>query len=137
MNKRILLIDDDKVETGLLCRLLARSGFEVLVSNSSPQSVQLVREYDPGIVILDLMMPDMSGWEVCKEIRRFSYVHIVIFSAVSDSTSVAKALFAGADYYLAKPTPITVLAEYLNSIVNTTSGKKITLMSESVLLQNF
>ena len=133
MNKRILLIDDDEVETGLLCRLLDRSGFEVLVSNSGSKSIQMVSEYDPGIVILDLMMPDMSGWEVCKGIRQFSYVHIVIFSAVSDSTSVAKAIFAGADYYFAKPTPITVIVDYLNNEVNSGSGEMIKMSVPSIL----
>ena len=131
MNKRILLIDDDEVETGLLCRLLARFGFDVLVSNNSSESIQLVRDYDPRIVILDLMMPEMSGWEVCKEIRQFSDVHILIFSAVGEPKLVAKALFAGADYYLAKPTSIAVLAEYINKIVNSTSGDMIT-MSASI-----
>ena len=131
MNKRILLIDDDEVETGLLCRLLARFGFDVLVSNNSSESIQLVRDYDPRIVILDLMMPEMSGWEVCKEIREFSDVHILIFSAVGEPKLVAKALFAGADYFLAKPTPITVLAEYINKIVNSASVDMIT-MSASI-----
>ena len=131
MNKRILLIDDDEVETGLLCRLLARFGFDVLVSNSSSESIQVVRDYNPRIVILDLMMPEMSGWEVCKEIRQFSDVHILIFSAVGEPKLVAKALFAGADYFLAKPTPITVLAEYINKIVNSASGDMIT-MSASI-----
>ena len=131
MNKRILLIDDDEVETGLLCRLLARFGFDVLVSNSSSESIQVVRDYNPRIVILDLMMPEMSGWEVCKEIRQFSNVHILIFSAVGEPKLVAKALFAGADYFLAKPTPITVLAEYINKIVNSASVDMIT-MSASI-----
>jgi DNA-binding response OmpR family regulator len=133
MNKTILLIDDDEVETGLLYRLLARSGFEVLVCNNSLECIQMVREYDPGIVILDLMMPEMSGWEVCKEIRQFSYVHILIFSAVSESTLVAKAIFAGADYYLAKPTPVAVLVEYLNSVVNSRSGEMIAMPVPSML----
>lgn len=127
MNTRILLIDDDEIETGLLRRVLIRHGFEVLVSNSSPGSAQLVQDYDPRIVILDLMMPEMSGWEVCREIRRFSNVHILIFSAVSEPMLVAKALFAGADYYLAKPTPIVAFVEYINNIINPTSGEKITV----------
>ena len=81
MNNTILLIDDDEVETGLMSRLLNRFGFEVIVSNNSLEGLQLVSECDPAMVILDLMMPEMSGWEVCKEIRQFSDVHILIFSA--------------------------------------------------------
>ena len=127
MNTRILLIDDDEVETGLLCRLLTRFGFEVIVSNSSLEGLRLVSECDPGMVILDLMMPEMSGWQVCKEIRLFSNVHILIFSAVSEPNLVAKALFAGADHFLAKPTPITVLVEYINNAVNLMSVQMITM----------
>ena len=67
----------------------------------------------------------------CKEIRQFSDVHILIFSAVGEPKLVAKALFAGADYFLAKPTPITVLAEYINKIVNSASVDMIT-MSASI-----
>lgn len=133
MNNTILLIDDDEVETGLMRRLLNRFGFEVVASNSGLEGLQLVRECDPAIVILDLMMPEMSGWEVCKEIRQFSYVHIVIFSAVSDSTSIAKALFAGADYYFAKPTPIIEIVDYLNNQVNSTSGEMIKISVPSML----
>jgi DNA-binding response OmpR family regulator len=135
LNTRILLIDDDKVETGLLCRLLNRFGFEVIVSNSSLEGLRLVSEYDPGMVILDLMMPEMSGWQVCKEIRLFSDVHILIFSAVSEPNLVAKALFAGADHFLAKPTPITVLVEYINNAVNLMSGQMST-MPASFQFQN-
>ena len=127
MNTRILLIDDDEVETGLLCRLLTRFGFEVIVSNSSLEGLRLVSECDPGMVILDLMMPEMSGWQVCKEIRLFSDVHILVFSAVSEPNLVAKALFAGADHFLAKPTPITVLVEYINNAVNLMSVQMITM----------
>ena len=125
MNTRILLIDDDEVETGLLCRLLTRFGFEVIVSNNSMEGLRLVSECDPGMVILDLMMPGMSGWQDCKEIRLFSNVHILIFSAVSEPNLVAKALFAGADHFLAKPTPITTLVEYINNAVNLMSGQMI------------
>jgi DNA-binding response OmpR family regulator len=117
MNNTILLVDDDEVETGLMCRLLNRFGFEVIVSNSSLEGIRLVGEYDPGVVILDLTMPEMSGWEVCKEIRRFSDVHILIFSAVSDPYLVAKALFAGADHFIPKPTPFPVLVEHINRII--------------------
>ena len=127
MNTRILLIDDDEVETGLLCRLLTRFGFEVIVSNSSLEGLRLVSECDPGMVILDLMMPEMSGWQVCKEIRLFSDVHNLVFSAVSEPNLVAKALFAGADHFLAKPTPITVLVEYINNAVNLMSVQMITM----------
>jgi DNA-binding response OmpR family regulator len=127
MNNTILLVDDNEVETGLLCRLLNRHGFEVIVSNNSPDGIRLVRERNPAMVILDLMMPEMAGWQVCKEIRLFSNVHILIFSAVSDPNLVSKALYAGADHFLAKPTPIAALVEYTNKAINLTYGQMITM----------
>jgi len=135
MNNTILLIDDDEVETGLMSRLLNRFGFEVIVSNNSLEGLQLVSECDPAMVILDLMMPEMSGWEVCKEIRRFSDVHILIFSAVGEPSLVAKALFAGADHFFSKPTPITVLVEYINNTINSASRQMLT-MPVTPMLQN-
>jgi DNA-binding response OmpR family regulator len=135
MNNIILLIDDDEVETGLMRRLLNRFGFEVIVSNSSQEGIRLVRECNPGMVILDLMMPEMSGWQVCKEIRQFSDVHILIFSAVGEPSLVTKALFAGANHFFPKPTPIIVLVEYIDSAINLTSGQSLT-MPESSMLQN-
>jgi DNA-binding response OmpR family regulator len=132
MNNTILLIDDDEVETGLMRRLLNRFGFEVVVANSGLEGLQLVSECDPAMVILDLMMPEISGWEVCTEIRKFSDVHILIFSAVGEPSLVAKALFAGANHFFPKPTPITVLVEYINNAINSTSGQMFTLPVSSM-----
>ena len=79
------------------------------------------------------MMPEMSGWEVCKEIRQFSDVHILIFSAVGEPSLVEKAFFAGADHFLPKPTPIAVLVEYINNKINLASGQMLAVPEQSML----
>ncbi|MCK5646036.1 MAG: response regulator, partial [Anaerolineales bacterium] len=71
----------------------------------------------PDVVILDLLMPEMDGWEVCERIRTFSDVPIMILSALGAPASVARALDAGADDYLIKPVHASLLASRLNALV--------------------
>jgi two-component system KDP operon response regulator KdpE len=116
MPTKILLIDDDQGITGLLSRALSRSGFEVMATNNSSEGVRWARTYCPDIVITDLMMPEMNGWEVCKKIRTFSYVPIIVSSARNEPHVIASVLDAGADRYLVKPYSVGTLVAYIKSI---------------------
>ena len=69
---KILVIDDDPSTTELLTLLLKMQGFEAFPSNSGEEGIRLVREFTPDVVILDLMMPGVNGWQVCAEVRSFS-----------------------------------------------------------------
>ena len=103
MAKRILVIDDDTAITELMSMLLKTHGFDVITSNQGNEGIELARKHNPNVIILDLMMPDVDGWEVCKEVRQFSNVPILILSALNDPRMVASALDAGADDFLVKP----------------------------------
>ena len=72
---------------------------------------------EPDVVILDLLMPEMDGWEVCEKIREFSEVPILILSALGSPASVARALDSGADDYLIKPIHASLLASRLRTLV--------------------
>lgn len=85
----------------------------------------MVREKRPHAVILDLMMPDMDGRQVCRAIREFSNVPIIILSALNDPETVASALDSGADDYLVKPVPSDVLAAHLNRLIKRTGQLNI------------
>jgi len=117
MTTKILVIDDDSAVTDLLAALLRSQGFDVIATNSSTDGLGYVREDPPDLIILDLMMPDMDGWEVCREIRIFSQVPIIILSALNDPSMVASALDAGADDYLTKPTASRVLVAHINRLI--------------------
>ena len=78
----------------------------------------MIRDDSPDVVILDLMMPDMDGWQICKAVREFSQVPIIILSALNDPSMIASVLDAGADDYLTKPTPSRVLIAHVNRLVN-------------------
>lgn len=113
---KAIAIDDDPAMTDLLSLLLKSHGLEIYTSNNGEEGLQLVRAIDPDIIILDLMMPGKDGWEVCREVRGFSTVPIIILSALDNPGMVASALDAGADDYLIKPVPSGVLIAHLNNL---------------------
>jgi len=113
---KALAIDDDPAMTDLLSLLLKSHGLEIYTANSGEEGMQLVRSIVPDIIILDLMMPGLDGWQICREIRTFSTVPIIILSALDNPGMVASALDAGADDYLIKPVPSGVLIAHLNNL---------------------
>jgi two-component system response regulator MprA len=113
---KALAIDDDPAMTELLTLLLKSHGLEIYTSNSGEEGLQLVHTIVPDIIILDLMMPGLNGWQICREIRIFSKVPIIILSALDNPGMVASALDAGADDYLIKPVPSGVLIAHLNNL---------------------
>ena len=122
MPTKILVIDDDMAITELLSMLLKTHGFDVLTTNSGVEGVKLVKEKNPSVVILDLMMPDMDGWQVSKAIRAFNNVPILILSAINDPSMVASVLDTGADDFLVKPVPSSVLVAHIRKMVRRNTG---------------
>lgn len=114
---KILVVDDDTGMTDLLKILLSPHSSDILVANSGLDGINMVKTYNPDVMILDLMMPEMDGCQVCKEVRRFSPVPILILSAMDNPGMVAQALDAGADDYVIKPVPGGVLIAHLNKLV--------------------
>lgn len=114
---RVLVIDDDIDTTDLLKIILEPNAFEVFTANSGLEGVEMVRELTPDVVILDLLMPGLDGMGVCKEVRQFSQVPILVLSAVSKPGIVAEALNVGADDYLTKPMKSSVLIAHLKKLV--------------------
>jgi two-component system KDP operon response regulator KdpE len=117
MTLHVLMIDDDPDVAETLRTLLRGQDFEIQAVFEAEAGVTTCRETNPDIVILDLLMPDMDGWEVCEQIRSFSDVPILILSALGSPGSVAKALDAGADDYLIKPVHASLLASRLRTLV--------------------
>jgi DNA-binding response OmpR family regulator len=122
MPTKILVIDDDLAITELMNMLLKTHGFEVITTNSGAEGVKFVEEKHPNVVLLDLMMPDMDGWQVSKAIRAFSNVPILILSAINDPSMVASVLDTGADDFLVKPVPSSVLVAHIRKMVRQTGS---------------
>jgi two-component system, OmpR family, response regulator ResD len=114
---KILVIDDDAAMTDLLKLLLEPTSSTVLTANDASEGIGLVKELSPDIIIVDLMMPDMNGWEVCRTIRSLTQAPIIVLSALNHPGMVARALNAGADDYLTKPVTSKILLAYINKLV--------------------
>ncbi len=122
MNPLVLTIDDDPAITELFSGLLTANGFDVLSANSGVEGLRLIKEESPRLVVLDLMMPDLDGWEVCRAVRSFSNVPILVISAINEPAVVASILDLGADDFLPKPVPSAVLVAHLKKLARRTEN---------------
>ena len=113
---KILVIDDDPAMTELLSLVLAPTKAEIMTSNSGEEGLRLAIENNPDIILLDLMMPNMDGWQVTENIRKVSSTPILILSVLDNPGLVAKALDKGADDYLVKPVPSGILIAHINNL---------------------
>jgi len=103
MPGRILVIDDEPQITRVLRASLSAQGFDVRTANEPEEALQVFKDWPPDLVITDLMMPGMSGVELCRAIRVHSAVPILILSVRDHERSKVEALDAGADDYVTKP----------------------------------
>ena len=115
----VLMIDDDPDFSTMIQILLRGQDFQIKSVLSSEVGIQTVENPDaaPDVVILDLLMPEVDGWEVCERIRSFSDVPILVLSVLGSPGSVVRALDAGADDYLIKPVHASLLASRLRTLV--------------------
>ena len=107
--KRILIVDDDTNLCYLIGAMLLREGAEVFAAYDGQDGLKRLSEYQPDLVILDLMMPGLDGWEVCRQIRQISDVPVIILSALGDEKEIVLGLNVGADDYITKPVSSPVL----------------------------
>jgi two-component system alkaline phosphatase synthesis response regulator PhoP len=99
----ILLVDDEKMITDALARALTQAGYQVTVADNGRDGLALAREKQPDVVVLDVMMPQMDGWDVCRALRQDSTVPILMLTALGDEVDRILGLELGADDYLTKP----------------------------------
>jgi DNA-binding response OmpR family regulator len=112
--RRILVVDDDPLIVRLVRMNLTRSGFNVLTASDGEEALELVASATPDLVILDIMLPTMDGYEVCQRIREFSLVPVVLLTAKGDQVDKLRGFEMGADDYLTKPfAPPELLARVL------------------------
>jgi DNA-binding response OmpR family regulator len=117
MAVEVLLIDDDPDLAMMLRTLLRGQDFQIRAVFTGEEGIEECKASPPDVIILDLLMPGMDGWDVCEKIREFSDVPILILSALGSPGSVARALDAGADDYLIKPVHASLLASRLRTLV--------------------
>jgi len=106
MTKKVLIADDEPNIVTALEFLLQRNGYEVLVARNGEEALKLVEDCNPDLVLLDVMMPVRSGYEVCTRIREradWRHIKIIMLSAKGRDAEINKGLSIGADLYVTKP----------------------------------
>lgn len=129
---KVLLIDDDPATTDMLEVLVVTYPCTVLSANSGVDGLRLAQENKPDLIILDFMMLDIDGLDICKALRKFTKIPILMLSALYTPETVAKALDSGADDYLAKPVPSKVLFAHMNSLIRRSNYQSTEFISAGV-----
>lgn len=131
----IMVVDDDQELAEMLGIVLTGAGFEVDLVNSGDQVMNIFDQHEPDLVLLDVMLPGLSGIEVCTLIREKSMVPIVMLTAKGDSYDVVKGLEAGADDYVIKPfNPSELVARIKVRLRRSGSESLTTLRIENILI---
>ena len=116
----ILVVDDEPHVQRLVKANLESSGYKVLLAEDGEQAVQMVEEEVPDLVILDLMLPKMDGYAVCRRIREFSVVPVIMLTARSAQVDLVHGFEVGADDYLTKPFSVTELLVRVQAVLRRT-----------------
>ncbi len=103
MTTKILLVDDDPVLSELVSYILTSEGYEAIVANDGEEGLRKFQASNPDLVVLDVTMPEMDGFEVCRRIRILSSVPVIMLTAQGAEDSIVKGLDMGADDYVTKP----------------------------------
>lgn len=126
MAYKLLVVDDNKDVVETLQRRLTREGYEVLVAYDGEEALQKVKEADPDIILLDLMMPKLNGFEVLKEVRekfKDKWRPIIIISAKDELESMQRCYGMEADHYLTKPCSIENILQGIRTMISLLSAR--------------
>jgi DNA-binding response OmpR family regulator len=120
MAKKILVADDEPNIVAALEFLLQRNGYEVRVARNGDEALQLVESTSPDLLLLDVMMPLRSGYEVCRRVREreeWRHIKIVMLSAKGRDAEVNKGMAVGADLYITKPFSTRELVDKIRGLL--------------------
>ncbi len=139
----ILIVEDSTIQRVMLKRLLEQAGYAVLLAEDGVEGLQRTRDHHPHLIISDIAMPNMDGYEMCREIKRdetLKTIPVIILTGLDDPREVIRGLNAQADNYLTKPLDEKLLLDRIDSLINakadevdagTRDGLKIAFAGES------
>ena len=122
--EHVLVVDDDRETLELLSIHLKNQVNRVTTVNSGSKALKLVRKDSPDLILLDLMMPQLDGFQVCKALRANYQMPIIVISALGEEEEIVRALDLGADDYLIKPYNTQELLERIRAVMRRRSGHK-------------
>ncbi|HLF28502.1 MAG TPA: response regulator [Anaerolineae bacterium] len=123
---RILIVEDDPDARKVLSLILKLDGFQISTASGGQEAIQALQKDAPDLILLDVMMPVVDGYEVCRWVRSnpaTAHIAVVMLSGKADPESVARGLEVGADEYLAKPIKPSNLTKQLHEILTRAAAK--------------
>lgn len=115
MATKILVVDDAPEMTAFLERVLTKDGYEVAVAQDAREGLRLVHQFRPDLILLDVMMPEVDGWEMLRRLREFSSAPVIMLTALGSTDNKVYGLDIGADDYVTKPFELQELRARIRS----------------------
>ena len=125
MAKKILVVDDERKIVDIVKAYLERDGYQVMVAYDGKSALESARRQHPDMIILDLMLPEISGWDICRILRGESDVPIIMLTARDEATDKIVGLELGADDYVTKPFDPKELVSRVKAVLRRSEGKMV------------
>ena len=135
MSNKILVVDDDLNICELLKLYLENEGYTAYVANDGQAAVDMFNEKSPDLVLLDIMLPKMDGWQVCREIRKTSSVPIIMLTAKGETFDKVLGLELGADDYVTKPFDSKEVMARIKAVLRRAKGESENSASEKKIVK--
>ena len=119
--EKILVVDDDLNICELLRLYLEKEGYSVVIANTGMQAVRAFAEHQPDLMLLDIMLPELDGWQVCREVRKYSNKPVIMLSAKGETFDKVLGLELGADDYITKPFDAKEVLARIKAVLRRTS----------------
>ena len=113
---KILLVDDDPNIRQLVNLYLQKEGFEVMMADRGDEALKMFKSSPPNLILLDIMLPGMDGWQVCREVRKISNIPIIMLTAKDETFDKVLGLELGADDYVSKPFDMKELVARIKAV---------------------
>lgn len=130
MKYKILVVDDDTNICELLRLYLEKEGFETVVANDGEQAVEYATEYKPDLILLDIMLPKLDGWQVCRQIRKTLETPIIMLTAKGETFDKILGLELGADDYVTKPFDTKEVIARVKAVLRRSNDNEKSAMQE-------
>lgn len=135
-NKKILIVDDDENICELLRLYLEKDGFDTIIANDGGQAISCAQLKNPDIILLDIMLPVLDGWQVCREIRKTSNVPIIMLTAKGETFDKVLGLELGADDYITKPFDSKEVVARIKAVLRRSSDAEKSTNAKEVRFEN-
>lgn len=126
---KILVAEDERKILNLLQLYLEKNNYQVITAQNGIEALEKIKKFDPDLLVLDIVMPEMNGHEVCKKIRKdkkYKDIPIIYLSSLTEKQSIVSSLELGGDDYLTKPFDPNELIARINAILRRITGRQVT-----------